>query len=324
MENYRHSNQLRLEYSLVNGERIVVKVYSGDNVREADSSWASIEAALDSLLVPVIERIGLLKEEISKAPTVKLFGEYLTALKELVEKQKEYAEYLQTTAENEISISSQRPLSKSAKKRGGNAGGEAVLGVSRPTKIIQLREHFTPKVEVSMQAVKIVLDNLVERQYITAESRNAFALAMGWSDARAGAGEMVIWLRNVYVLRYMMQTLLGKEETELERPVMSSGSLVMLPAGIYGRKPLISTPTLNDRHWKIVSTYFMDNKGRTINADSLRSTRYPADPIETANFKEELLSCFAPIFLSPAGRKTVFPLNEDQKIQSSRGIVVQR
>lgn len=312
VEKIRNTNALTLSYSLSENEKTLVEVRYEGHIRKAEASWQSISAAMDTLMVPVPERITLLRSEVSKAPTVKLYNDYFEALKDLSDKQQAYEEYLQSTPPRAFSGSGRITLTANAKK--------ASL---RNDKIIKMREHFTPKVELSGQDIRLVLDNLVAQQYIAADSRTAFAVAMGWSDVRSGSNEMVIWQRNNYILRYMILTLLGKEETVIERPVMSPGSLVMLKPGIYGRRPILTPPTLNDRHWRLVASYFIDRKGRTINADSMRSTRYPVDPIENTNFKEELLSCFAPIFLSPAGRKLVEPITQDEALVRGRQLILQ-
>lgn len=312
VEKRQNTNALSLSYSLNEEEKTRVEVRYEGHTREAEASWQSICSAMDTLMVPIPERITLLRSEVSKAPTVQLYNQLFDALKELSDKQKEYEEYLQSTPSRPLSVSGKSTLTTTAKKAGTHSD-----------KIIKLREHFTPKVELSGQVVRVVLDNLVAQQYIAADSRTAFAVAMGWSDVRSGSNEMVIWQRNNYILRYMILTLLGKEETLIERSVMSPGSLVMLNPGIYGRKPVLTPPTLNDRHWQLVSSYFIDRKGRSINADSMRATRYPTNPVENINFKEELLSCFAPIYLSPAGRRLIDPIPQEESLGIQRQLLRQ-
>ena len=311
---------LTLEYILGDDDRMVVKVRYGEREREAEASWSSVSAAMDRLMVPVAERITLLQQCYKQAPTQSLFADYLAALTQYNEMLRAFEENQRPAADSELEVSVRPPLTSTAKKAS-----------IRSHKTIQLREHFTPVAEVSAQTARAVIDNLVEHQYISADSRSTLAQAFGWSETRKRAdslplrpsADMVIWQRNVYILRYMILTLLGKEETTLDRGVMSSGSLTMLPAGVYGHRPVLAPPTANDRHWQLVASYFIDRKGRVINADSLRSTRYPSSPIESANFKEELLSCFAPVFLAPANRKLIQPLNPDSTLASQRKLLLQ-
>ena len=320
MNTSRNIKRLALEYQCGDNDRLVVVIRYGERERRAEATWQSIRAAMDLLLVPVSERISLLKQEYLQAPTEALFSEYIKALGDFTSQLQALEENQQSTAENDVSVSVLPPLTDTAKK--------PQLRVSKP---MTLREHFTPVAEVTSHIVHTVLDNLVEHQYIAADSRAALASALGWSENRKRAdsapartsNEMVIWQRNNYILRYMILTLLGKEETVLDRQVMSNGSLVMLQPGIYGRQPILAPPTANDRHWRLVASYFIDRKGRAINADSMRSTRYPSSDIERRAFQEELLSCFAPVFLSPANRRLVVPLEKDSSLASQRKLLLQ-
>jgi len=316
----RNSNKLSVEYALGEDDRLVVRVRYGDRVREAEASWNSVSAAMDRLMVPVAERITLLRQEYKMAPTEGLFTEYIEALKRFSERLQPLEENQRAAAEQEVSISVRQPLTPTAKKM-----------PLRGHKTMQLREHFTPVAEVSAQTARAVLDNLIDHQYISADSRVTLAQAFGWSETRRRAdaapqrpsADMIIWQRNVYILRYMILTLLGREETSLDRYVMSNGSLVMLPAGIYGTRPILAPPTAGERHWQIVATWFIDRKGRSINADSLRSTRYPSSPVECSNFKEELLSCFAPLFLAPPNKKLILPPAPPSALAEGRKLVLQ-
>lgn len=315
----RNSNKLSLEYCLDRDDKLVVKVRYGERVRDAEASWDSVSAAMDRLMVPVAERIALLRQEYKMAPTEGLFTEYIEALTRFRERLQPIEENQRTAAEQEIGVSVRQPLTPTAKKI-----------PLRGMKTMQMREHFTPVAEVSAQTARAVLDNLIDHQYISADSRSTMALAFGWSETRKRAegipqkpsSDMIIWQRNVYILRYMILTLLGREETTLDHMVMSSGSMAMLPAGVYGRKPILAPPTAGERHWQLVSAWFIDRKGRSINADSLRSTRYPSSPVENANFKEEILSCFAPLLLAPPNRKLIQPVSAPTSLAEGRKLVL--
>lgn len=315
----RNSNKLSILYELDGDDNIVVKVRYGERERDAEASWISVSASMDRLLVPMSERITYLRQEYNQAPTENLYTEYLDALTRFSEKLQAFEENQRSTTDTESGVSIQQPLTIAAKKVSLHGH-----------KTMQLREHFTPVAEVSSQVAKVTLDNLVEHQYISPESRSALAQAFGWTTAAGTQGrtqrpsaDMVIWQRNVYILRYMILTLLGKEETELDHEVMSCGRLTVLPVGTYGRRPILAPPTASDRHWQVVASWFIDRKGRTINADSLRSTRYPSSPVERANFKEELLSCFAPILLAPPNRKLILPPTPESSLASQRKLVLQ-
>lgn len=320
MNTSRNSSKLSLEYILGDDDNLVVKVRYGERVRKAEASWPSVSAAMDRLMVPVVERITLLRQEYKMAPTEDLFSQYIAALARFTERLQPIEENQQQTAETDLGISARVSLIPIAKKA-------SVRGV----KNMKLREHFTPVAEVSAQIARVVLDNLIDHQYISADSRSTLALAFGWSETRKRndavpqrpSSDMIIWQRNIYILRYMILTLLGREETVLDHGVMSNGSLAMLPAGVYGTRPILAPPTSGDRHWQHVAAWFIDRKGRLINADSLRSTRYPSSPVECANFKEELLSCFAPILLAPPNRKLILPPSPASSLALDRRKVLQ-
>ena len=110
MNSARNSNKLSIEYALGEDDRLVVKVRYGGREREAEATWVSVSAAMDRLMVPVAERITLLRQEYKMAPTEGLFTEYIEALKRFSERLQPIEENQRSAAEQEISVSVRQPL----------------------------------------------------------------------------------------------------------------------------------------------------------------------------------------------------------------------
>ena len=116
MNTSRNSSKLSLEYILGDDDNLVVKVRYGERVREAEASWPSVSAAMDRLMVPVVERITLLRQEYKMAPTEDLFSQYIAALARFTERLQPIEENQQQTAESDLGVSARTPLIPAAKK----------------------------------------------------------------------------------------------------------------------------------------------------------------------------------------------------------------
>lgn len=308
MANNRTNNQLHLRYSRDEQGKLVVNVCYGGEVRAAAATWESISEAMDYLMVRICDRVELLQTEGPNAPTEQLYNEFLTGLERLTASGRRFQQMCASSG------NSQQPAAESQQSVSGKTASTEILRTPQP-RTKQAAEigqvHFSPCVEIGPDVTKSIVSSMIQRQLISAASQSAMMTVLGWSEARRNKPEQVVWLGKNYMLRFLILFLLGEEEVVIHQPVRGVHNLYVLREGIYGRCPIVQRPVLDkDRRWQIVAANFVDSHGRSMNASSLRSTRYPEDKSACLRFQLEVLSCFASLFATTSGRSLVLPLQE--------------
>lgn len=315
MASSRTNNHLNMRYSRNERGELVVHVCYNGQERAAEPCWESIRDAMDYLMVRICDRMELLQTEGANAPTEQLYNEFLIGLERLSASSRRFQQMCaasdsaqQPPQESQQPLSGIMPPSKPSRAATAPAQPSSEMG----------RTHFSPCIEISPDITNAITASMIQHQLISPASQSAMMAVLGWSEPRRNKPEQVVWLGKNYMLRFLVLFLLGEEKVSVIQPVRGSHNLYVLTEGVYGSQPIVQRPVLDkERRWQIVASNFIDSHGRAMNASSLRSTRYPEDKSACLRFQQEVLSCFAPLFATPTGRRLILPL-PDSSVAPSR------
>ena len=163
-----------------------------------------------------------------------------------------------------------------------------------------LQEHFVPIKDYKADTYDTVIENLIDKGYISATSRGTFRWIFFGQKPPSHNPPKIQWKKSLVELRWMVEMLLGIVNDEDAMVVCdrcyAGKSAGLLHDGTYGTQPLLTAGVGGRRHWKIVADACLNRCGKSFTPKSIGSIRSTLSPAEQQEMRRQLLLALSPLY----------------------------